>query len=168
MSLSPSSAAGKFAFAEQLDKRDVAARIEADEHGIDEAAVGEADFHGGASGSGDVEVRQGVAVGRDDDAGAAAVAVGREDGDRGLRDAGDRFDAGFFGGEDVGVGGGLGEGGGRHRQTQCKSRVQMPHNFGFRISDFGLAVAIRNPQSAIRNCWSAVLTITSRSWRRTG
>ena len=52
-----------------------------------------------------MEIREGVAVWRDDDAGAAAVAIGREDGDRRARDAVDGFDAGFFGGEDVGVGG---------------------------------------------------------------
>ena len=54
--------------------------------------------------SGDVEIRERVTVGRDDDAGAAAVAVGREDGDRRPRDPLDGFDAGLFGGEDVGGG----------------------------------------------------------------
>ena len=39
----------KIAFAEQLDKSDVAARIEPDEHGVDEAAIGEAALHGGAA-----------------------------------------------------------------------------------------------------------------------
>ena len=34
---------GKVVFAEELDEGDVAAGIEADEHGIDEAAVGQAD-----------------------------------------------------------------------------------------------------------------------------
>ena len=99
---------GKVVFAEQLDEGDVAARIEADEHGVDEPAVGQAALHGGAGGAGDVKVRQRVAVGRNDDAGAAALAVGVEDGERGPRDAGDRFDAGRFGGEDgrVGLGGG--------------------------------------------------------------
>ena len=60
----------------------------------------------GAGGRGDVEVREGVAIGRDDHAGAAALAIGVEDGDRRAGDALDRGDAGCFGGEDVGVGGG--------------------------------------------------------------
>ena len=151
---------GKSVFAEQLDEGDVAAWIEADEHGVDEAAVGQAALHGGAGGAGDVEVRQGVAVGRDDDAGAAALAVGVEDGDRRAGDAGDRFDAGGFGGENGG------SGSSRLESGECA--MQLCERVS--ISDCGLRIAnaIRNPQSAIRNPQLSCRRLTSRSSRRRG
>ena len=66
---------GEIVAAEELDQGHVAGRIEADDHGVVDAAVGQAALHGVAAGLGDVEIGQGVAVGGDEHAGAAPLPV---------------------------------------------------------------------------------------------
>ena len=70
---------GKVVAAQQLDQGHVAGRIEPDDHGVIDPAVGHAALHGIAAGMRDVEVAQGVAVGRDDHAGTAPLPCRIED-----------------------------------------------------------------------------------------
>ena len=72
--------AGEIVAAEELDQGDVAGRVDADQHGVIDSAVGHAALHRLAAGQDDVEIGQGIAVGRDDHARAAALSAGRENG----------------------------------------------------------------------------------------
>ena len=92
--------AGEIVAAEELDQGHVAGRIDADQHGVVDAAVGHAALHRLAAGHDDVEIGQGVAVGRDDHARAAALSVGREDGQHAVLGLVHRGDALGLGVED--------------------------------------------------------------------
>ncbi len=88
---------GKLVTAEQLDQRDVARRIEADQDGVVRLPVGHAALHRLAAGQSDVEIGQGVTVRRNHHARPAPLAARHKNGEHavlGLVDNGDSLGLG--------------------------------------------------------------------------
>ncbi len=132
---------GEIVAAQHLDQGHVAGRIEPDDHGVVDPAVGHAALHGVAAGVRDVEVAQGVAVGRDDHAGTAPLPCRIEDRQHAAAGLGHDGDALRLGRQDLGGRrGGVGHGGGE--KINCK----------LQIANCKLQIAGRSPTwSIIRN-----------------
>ena len=60
----------------KFDQRNVAGRIDSDNHGVVQVAIVHATFHKRVAGLNDMKVGQRVAIGRDDDTASSAVASG--------------------------------------------------------------------------------------------
>ena len=115
---------GKVVAAQQLDQGHVAGRIEPDDHGVVDPAVGHAALHGIAAGVRDVEVAQGVAVGRDDHAGTAPLPCRIEDRQHAAAGLGHDGDPLRLGRQDFG--GRLGGLRGREKtNANCKCKMQI-------------------------------------------
>ena len=87
---------GKSSRPSSLNHRQIAGRIDADDHRVVQLAVGHAAFHADAGLAGDVKIRQRVAFRRDDHAGAAPLALLDENRQHRRHGLGDRRHAGGF------------------------------------------------------------------------